>query len=249
MSVIEELLKLSHEIGREDRGLALLGEGNTSAKFSDDTYLVKASGTSLETLTEDDVVECHTAALVQLLEKKAMTDEQVNDALLAARVHPNAKKPSVEAVFHAWAMSLPGVRFAGHCHPVAVNQILCSPRAREFAENRMFADEIVCGGVASVFVPLTDPGLELAQVIRRETGEYVQKYERLPKVILLQNHGMISIGATWQSVLAAILMTEKAARVFVGAAQLGGPNFLSKKTVDRIATRPDELYRQRILNV
>ena len=36
-----------------------------------------------------------------MLEKDSLTDQQVDDALLAARVDPKAKKPSVEAVFHA----------------------------------------------------------------------------------------------------------------------------------------------------
>ncbi len=249
MSIVDDLLNLSHEIGREERGLALLGEGNTSARLSDDSYLVKATGTWLGTLREDEVVECRLSAVLPMLEKQAMSDSEIESALLASRVHSDGKKPSVEAVFHAWALSLPGINFVGHCHPIHVNQILCSPRARDFAENRMFADEIVCGGVASVFVPLTDPGLKLAQAIRQETSAYVKKYQCLPKVILMENHGVIAIGATASTVLGAILMTEKAAHIFIGAAQLGGPNFLPAKNVERIATRPDELYRQRLLAV
>ena len=38
--IIQDLLTLSHEIGREDRGLAMLGEGNTSARLSDETFAV-----------------------------------------------------------------------------------------------------------------------------------------------------------------------------------------------------------------
>ena len=63
-SVIEDLLTLSHEIGREDRGLALLGEGNTSARLTKDTYLVKASGSSLGTLRREDVVVSNAAILI-----------------------------------------------------------------------------------------------------------------------------------------------------------------------------------------
>jgi len=248
-SIVHDLLNLSHEIGRDDRGLALLGEGNTSAKLTDATYLVKASGTCLGTLREEDAVECRMAPMLALLDKEGLSDAEVDATLLASRVSGNAKKPSVESAFHAWAMSLPGIRFAGHCHPTAVNQILCSPRAREFAERRMFADEIVCEGIASAFVPLIDPGLALAQAIRRETAGFVKTYQRLPRVILMQNHGIIAIGPTWQSVLAAILMAEKAARIFVGAALLGGPLFLSDETVRRIAGRPDELYRQKVLSL
>lgn len=248
MTIVQDLINLSHEIGREDRGFAVLGEGNTSARLGDDTYLVKASGSSLGTLRADEVVECRMSSVLAMLERSEMSDEEINAALLDSRINGNGKKPSVEAVFHAWALSLPGVQFVGHCHPIHVNQILCSPRARDFAEHRMFADEIVCGGVASVFVPLTDPGLKLAQAIRTETDHYIKKYGCLPMVILMENHGIIALGATATSVLATLLMTEKAAHIFIGAALLGGPNFMSQATVSRIATRPDELYRQRLLN-
>ena len=82
----------------------------------------------------------------------------------------------------------------------------------------MFPDEIVCCGTASVFVPYTDPGLKLAQTIRRETEAFIKKHQRQPRVILMQNHGIITLGATRQAVLAAMLMAEKAAKIFVGAA-------------------------------
>ena len=247
--IIQDLLTLSHEIGREDRGLAMLGEGNTSARVSDDTFAVKASGTCLGALKAEDVVECRLAALLPLLEKESLTDQQIEDALMAARVDSKAKKPSVEAVFHACLLSLPGVKFVGHAHATSVNQILCSPRARDFAERRMFPDEIVCCSVASVFVPYTDPGLKLSQAIRRQTDAFIQKHQCQPRVILMQNHGLITLGATWQSVLSALLMAEKAAKVFVGAAALGGPVFMSEANVQRIAGRPDEAYRQRALKL
>jgi len=248
-TIIQDLLNLSHELGREDRGLAMLGEGNTSTRLTDDTFLVKASGTCLGTLKEDDVVECRMSALLPMLEKESLTDQQVDDALLASRVDQKAKKPSVEAVFHAWLLSLPGIKFVGHTHATAVNQILCSPRAQDFAVNRMFPDEIVCCSVASVFVPYTDPGLKLAQAIRSQTEAFIKQHQVQPRVILMKNHGIITLGATWQAVLSAMLMAEKSAKIFVGAAALGGPVFFSPENIARIAGRPDEAYRQRALKM
>ncbi len=246
---IDDLLTLSHELGREDRGLAMLGEGNTSLRLGPDTFAVKASGTCLGTLRKEDTVECRFSALLPLLERDSMTDQQVDDALMAARVDPRAKKPSVEAVFHAYLLSLPGINFVGHAHATTVNQILCSTRAGDFAERRMFPDEIVCCSTASVFVPYTDPGLKLSQTIRRQTEAFIKKHQRQPRVILMQNHGVITLGGTWQSVLSAMLMAEKAAKIFVGAAALGGPVFFTADNVARIAGRPDEAYRQRALNL
>jgi hypothetical protein len=43
MSIAEELVLLSRELGREDRQLAILGEGNTAADLGDGTFPVTAS--------------------------------------------------------------------------------------------------------------------------------------------------------------------------------------------------------------
>jgi rhamnose utilization protein RhaD (predicted bifunctional aldolase and dehydrogenase) len=248
-SLLHDLLTLSHEVGREDRGLAILGEGNTSVKLSDDTFLVKASGTCLGTLKEEDVVECRFSALLPLLDKEQMADEEMDNALLAARVDAKAKKPSVEAVFHAYFLSLPGVKFVAHSHATHVNQILCSPRAKDFANNRMFPDEIVLCGPCSVYLPYTDPGLKLSQAIRRQTEAFIKKHHRQPLVVLMQNHGIITLGKSWQAALYTMLMAEKAAKIFAGAAAMGGPVFFTDANVQRIASRPDEAYRQRALKM
>jgi hypothetical protein len=35
--------------------------------------------------------------------------------------------------FHAYLLSLPDINFVGHTHATYINQILCSPRAADFA--------------------------------------------------------------------------------------------------------------------
>ena len=246
---LNALLALSHELGAEHRELAILGEGNTSAKISGETFIVKASGSSLGTLAAGDVVECRFAPLLAMLERNDLTDEQIEEGLFGSRVDASAKKPSVEALFHASLLSLDGIGFIGHTHSVSVNQILCTARARDFATKRIFPDEIVCCGVESVFIPYTDPGLKLSQSIRTETAAFIQKHGAPPRVILLENHGIITLGASPQAVTAAMFMAKKAAAIFVGAASLGGPKFLSNADVDRIANRIDEHYRQRALKI
>jgi rhamnose utilization protein RhaD (predicted bifunctional aldolase and dehydrogenase) len=244
------MLKLSHELGREERKLAILAEGNTSARLSDRTFAVKASGACLASLGEADVCECRFDRLLPLLDAGSPGDPAVEGALLASRVDPGAKKPSVEAIFHAYLLTLPDVDFVGHTHPTIVNQLLCSRHARTFARRRLFPDEVVCCGMESVLVPYTDPGLKLAQAIRRAVVSHVRRLGRPPRVILLENHGLIALGATPGSVLAATLMGSKAAEVFAGAAAAAGtPRFLTKAQVLRIAGRPDEHYRQRVLGL
>ncbi len=246
---LEALIDLSHQLGREDRRLALLGEGNTSARVSDATFLVKASGSNLATLAGPNVTECRFDALLPLLAARGLSDAEIDDGLLAARVDPAAKKPSVEAIFHAYLLTLPGVNFVGHTHPTAVNQVLCSSLARTFARRRLFPDEVVCCGPESVYVPYADPGLKLAVAIRRAVVASARRLGRLPRIILLENHGFIALGSTPAAVLATTLMGNKAAEIFVGAHAVGRPRFMTAAQIARIAGRPDEHYRQKALGL
>jgi rhamnose utilization protein RhaD (predicted bifunctional aldolase and dehydrogenase) len=161
---VQSLLDLSHALGGERLRLAILGEGNTSLRLDADTFVVKASGSSLATLRPTELTTCRFDRLLPLLEARGATDADVDTTLLTARVDEADRKPSIEALFHAYLLTLPGVACVGHVHAIAVNQILCSPRAREFAERRACPDEIVMCGVESVFVPYAEPGLELSQL-------------------------------------------------------------------------------------
>ena len=244
---IAELLELGRALGREDRTLAILGEGNISAKLNDTRFAIKASGCLLATLTERDITVCDTARVLAILEQPNPTDEWIEAELLAARVDSNAKKPSLEAMFHATLLAFPGVHFVAHCHPLNVNRVLCSSRAQEFADYRLFPDHVVYCGARSVFVPYADPGLPLALEVARRTSKLRDEIGAVPQLILLENHGTIALGPTMQGTLACTLMAEKAAAIFAGAAAIDGPKFLTAKEVERIATRRDEAHRRRQL--
>ena len=243
------LLQLSHDLGREDRPFAILGEGNTSARMDGGRFAVKASGCSLGTLTGDDLTVCDQQKLLALFDATALDEDGMEAALLAVRVDAAAKRPSIEALFHAWLLTLDGVAFVGHAHPIACNQWLCSSRARELAVERIFPDEVVCCGPASVFVHYSDPGLPLALAIREATRAFIAEMGIVPRIILLENHGVIALGATPQAVMGAMLMAEKAAAIRLGAAALGGPIFLSAEQIASLAERRDEAYRQRQLRM
>jgi rhamnose utilization protein RhaD (predicted bifunctional aldolase and dehydrogenase) len=246
---IHALLDLSHDLGKEGRGLAILGEGNTSTRLDESTFAVKASGSSLSNLAESGVARCRIADVLNLFEREDASDEEVETTLLAARLNDADRKPSTEALFHAYLLTLPGIKFVGHTHPIAANALLCSPRAEDFAFKRLFPDEIVCCGAISVLVPYVDPGVPLARAIRDRVEAYRAAYERVPRLILLQNHGIIALGPTPQAVLATTLMTEKAASIHLGAASIGGPQFMTDEQVAYIAGWTAEHYRQKVLNL
>jgi len=246
---LRELVGLSRRVGGDPQAFAILGEGNTSTHSGDDSFWVKASGTSLAMATPGTFTECRRSILDSLWDSVSRDDAEVDQLLISSQVRKGGKKPSTEALFHAYLLSLPEVGWVVHTHPVAINGILCSPRAEEFAKQRTFPDEIVCCGDESVLVPYTDPGVPLAKAIRRQVETYRSRCQTLPRVILLQNHGLIAIGPTAGAVEATTRMAEKAARIFLGAASLGGPVFLPSEQVRRISGRPDEHYRQKQLNL
>jgi rhamnose utilization protein RhaD (predicted bifunctional aldolase and dehydrogenase) len=245
--IVSDLLSLSHEFGQG--GLVILGEGNVSARLSESTFLVKASGTSLGTLVEEHLTECRFDQLLSFFDDKPVSDAEVETALLAARVDPAGLKPSVETFFHAFLLSLPDVRFVGHTHPIAVNQILCTSHASDFSQQRQCPDEVVCCGPVSLLIPYVDPGLALAKEIRDELVSFQAQHGKLPRVILLKNHGVITLGSSVQAVRAAMLMTVKAAEIYVGAQQLGNMAHLPDNEVTRIESRQDEEYRRKMLRI
>ncbi|MSU35865.1 MAG: class II aldolase/adducin family protein [Pedosphaera sp.] len=242
---VKQLLALCHEIGREDRGLAVLAEGNCSARIDDAHFAIKASGCSLATLTAEDLTLCDTKKVLAMVDQMGLDGAELEKGLMNTRVDGKGKRPSIETAFHSWLLQLDDAQFVGHCHPLHCNMILCSHRAEEFATKRLFPDEVVCCGSQSVFVPYSDPGLTLAREIQARVLNFLRRsYGPPPRLILLQNHGIIAVGSSAMSVLATLMMAEKAARIFVGAASLGGPVFLPAHLTQRIGARPHEAHRQ-----
>jgi|LSQX01.3.fsa_nt_gb rhamnose utilization protein RhaD (predicted bifunctional aldolase and dehydrogenase) len=246
-SRLDTLVSLSQRLGQPELDYALLGEGNTSTRATDDTFYVKGSGYQLATIEAAGFAEVRFEEVLQLLEMEAVDDDTVRQTLAAARVCPQAPQPSVETLLHALLLRLPEVEFVAHTHPTAVNAILCSRQAAEAFSGRLFPDEIVCCGPRYVFIPLTDPGLMLARAVQEAVQEFITSEGQVPKVILMQNHGCLTLGPTVAAVENATLMLVKTARILSGTYALGGPQFLPPAFVERIQTRPDEKYREQLL--
>jgi rhamnose utilization protein RhaD (predicted bifunctional aldolase and dehydrogenase) len=248
-NILEQLIAMTRHLGDPALDYAILGEGNTSARAGDDTFWVKASGAEMRTIDAGGFVQVRFDRVLSMLEGGAggsLDDEQIKAGLLAARVDSAATaRPSVETVLHALALQVEGVEFVGHTHPTAVNAILCSAGAEEAVAGRLFPDEIVYCGPAPVYVPYTDPGLPLARAVRAGIDRHLDEHGAAPKVILMQNHGLIALGKTATEVERITAMYVKTARVLLGTFALGGPHFMTQAAATRIHTRPDELYRRR----
>lgn len=254
--ILQQLVTMSRNLGKPEKDLVILGEGNTSALNPDGTFWVKASGYQLPTIKADGFVRVSLERALAILQEDDLTDADIKARLLEARVDPETGRwpapntpirPSTETVFHALCLSLDDVAFVGHTHPVAINALACSRGFEEAFAGRLFPDEIVMCGLAPVLVPYTDPGIPLAREIRRRINAYIDTYGERPRVILMQNHGLVALGKTAEQVENITAMMVKTARILLGTYAAGGPHFLTAKQVDRIHTRPDEAYRRKLL--
>ena len=212
------------ELAREISDYTICGEGNVSVRVDDNSFLIKASGTSLHTLSDEDLTLCNTNG---------------------AQIELSHKKPSIETLFHAWIMkTFPEINFIAHTHPPHTTKILCSNQVYHFANHRWFPDQIVRNGIKSCVVPYAPPGQAILKLVERHVTQFVKYEGYFPKLILLQNHGIITASASKKDCAASTLMCEKSADIFIGAKLLGGVKFLTKQEVADVDTCPNENYRR-----
>lgn len=240
---------MSQYLGDISKGYAILGEGNTSARIDEDSLYIKASGTCLGAMKATDFLPVSISRVTRILDAKDATDTDVKDALRGSLLDSGeTRMPSVETMMHALLYAYPEYRFIGHTHPVATNGLLCSVHAETALSGRLCPDHIVVMGRATVFVPYVDPGLVLAREVRDRVRSFIERENELPKAIALQNHGLFALGPTAKAVMNITDMAEKMSHVLLGAYSAGGPSFMTASDIDRIATRPDEKYRQEKLD-
>lgn len=212
------------ELAKEISDYTICGEGNVSVRVGENTFLIKASGTSLHTLSEEDLTLCNTnGAQIELLHKK----------------------PSIETSFHAWIMkTFPDINFIAHTHPPHTNKILCSEAIYDFAKYRLFPDQIVRNGIKSCVVPYASPGKEILRLVEKYVSKFLDNEGYFPKLILLQNHGIITASTSKKNCVFSTLMCEKSAEIFIGAKLLGDVNYLTDQEVADVDTCPSENYRR-----
>jgi rhamnose utilization protein RhaD (predicted bifunctional aldolase and dehydrogenase) len=245
--LLQALVTLSHEVGREERHLAILGEGNTSANAGDGTFWVKASGSQLGAIAEDGFTQVKMDAILALVEREQMSQEEVQAIWPEVMVDPHQKRPSVETFLHALCLAEGGANWVAHTHPVSCNAILCSQLGAEPFMRAIFPDGIVVCGRYPAVVPYVDPGFDLAKAVRSELRRYQDAYGVSPKLLLMVNHGITALGKTMQEALNITRMADKWARTLIGAYTLGGPHFMPDAEAARIDNRLDEHYRRRQL--
>jgi rhamnose utilization protein RhaD (predicted bifunctional aldolase and dehydrogenase) len=244
-SPVDSLLWLAHELGREERALAILGEGNVSLPEDDKTFWVKASGSSLATLEANQVTHVSTDVILKALDQADLADSEVKGVLEDSRISPGAPLPSVETFLHAVALREGGAACVGHVHPVSVLGLVCAKGGMAAFQRHLFPDAIVVCGRHLATVPYLDPGLALARAFRESLHAFMGAHGHPPRVVLMENHGPVALGSSPKDVLNILLMLDKWARILTGTLTGGGPQYLPDTVSDRIDSRPDEHHRRK----
>ena len=184
--MLEDLVKISNKYGkREDCVIA--GGGNSSVKDENHIY-VKASGTTLATITADGFVKMNRRALAEMFnraysDKTEEREAEVLEDLLNARERSEyLKRPSVETSLH----DLLPQKYVLHLHPTAVNALSCA------REGEKYAREILGNNI--VWVAPTEPGWTLAVAVKKAVDSYRAEAGADANIIILANHG-IFVGA------------------------------------------------------
>ena len=189
---IKELIDVSRWYGQK-KEYVIAGGGNTS--FKDEKHLwIKASGINLGNIEENGFCVLDRAKLndipnQQFSNDSATREEQVKNALLNARIDPaSGLRPSVETSLH----NLFSYHFVVHTHMTLVNGLMCSNLAEQ-KSLEIFGAEVL-------YVPYSDPGYILFKIIAEKIAEYNVKFNRDPKVVLIQNHGIFVAADTVEEI-------------------------------------------------
>lgn len=175
---LEELQRRSRRIGA-DASLVVHGGGNTSTKTVERSHLgreravlrIKGSGSDLRTVELSDFPGLYLDDLLVLRERQAMTDEEMVDHLARCMVEPDAKRPSIETLLHAFIPA----RHVDHVHADAIVSLTNHVDATRAVREALGPDVAL--------VEYVRPGFELS----RRVADLVDA-----EAIVLAHHGLVT---------------------------------------------------------
>ncbi len=165
------------------------GGGNASCKHDGNKMAIKASGFTIGEITETagyadvDFIKIR-AYHTDVPENELEVREKESTPFTMSCVFPNAEgntlRPSVETGFHSLMK-----KYVMHTHPVYANVITCAAGGKELAD-KILAD------MDFVWIPYINPGFSLTLAIKDAIDAYEAEKGVFPKVIFLENHGLVT---------------------------------------------------------
>lgn len=213
MNVNENLIILGKQLSNYVVGF----EGNVSMKDKNGIH-IKASGSRLSEICNENIVSYD------------FEGNQINN---------HNKKGSMEISFHTYLLNKYDINYVAHTHPTNTLKIVCSDKLKHFAKQRLFPDQVIFNGIKSVVISYAKPGLKLTEQIKN----VLDSYDEPPKLILLEKHGIITLGKTIDKCIISTEICEKSAEIYLGVQRLGF-NCLSKYEIEDLINDEMEKYRE-----
>lgn len=183
MSELKEFIDISKYVG-ERYDLVQAGGGNTSVKTDDGKMYIKASGYLLSEIDNKkgfSIVNSKT--VLDILNDQnliSIEDKKIRDSEASRRIAEaiiEGDRPSIETFLHSLLY-----KYTSHVHAIAVNCV----SSRNDWQNLFKGIE-----KKALCIKYKTPGMELAVEMKKEIDLYVKNNVIKPKVIFLQNHGLI----------------------------------------------------------
>ncbi|TDD21715.1 L-ribulose-5-phosphate 4-epimerase [Nonomuraea diastatica] len=197
-------------------GLVVWTAGNVSGRIpGGDLFVIKPSGVSYDELTVENMVVCD----------------------LDGNLVEGAHSPSSDTAAHAYVYrNMPDVGGVVHTHSTYASAWAARGEAVPCVLTAM-ADEF--GGE----IPLGPFALIGDDSIGQGIVETLKGHRS--KAVLMQNHGVFSIGKDPKAAVKAAVMCEDVARTVHVARQLGEPLPIPQDDIDRLYDRYQNVYGQR----
>jgi len=196
-------------------GLVVWTAGNVSARVpSGDAFLIKPSGVSYPDLTPESMVLCD-------LDGAVLSGSLLPSSDTAAHAYVYRNRPDVGGVVHTHSTYATAWAARGESIPCVLTAM-----ADEFGGEIPVGPFALIGG--------DDIGRGIVSTLAGH---------RSPAV-LMQNHGVFTIGATARSAVKAAIMCEDVARTVHVARQLGEPIPIAPSDVDQLHARYQNVYGQ-----
>ena len=195
----EQTVAASRRLGR-DPFLVLHGGGNTSAKDRDFLW-AKASGYDLGGLSPEGLVQLRRSDLDGMLRRPELSDVEMMAGYEAATVETGRPAPTIEALLHH-ALPFPSVL---HTHADAIVAVTDTVHGLDLV-TELFGDEVVA-------VPYVMPGFDLARVV----PELWRSAGGRARAIVLQHHGLFTVGDTVEEALERHLRLVARAEAHIAA--------------------------------
>ncbi|GAB6109651.1 class II aldolase/adducin family protein [Fusibacter bizertensis] len=190
------------------------GGGNASSKTQDDVtkraiMRIKASGFLMSEVDENNGYSTINLLKVQQLIEAVsngsieIEDEKMqNEIMIEANL--SSLRPSIETYLHA----LLPQKHVLHLHSYVALLYASSHAFKEITEHQF--DTALNNEMDMLYVGYEKPGIKLAMALKEKLEQFQSIYHKMPRVIILQNHGIIYAANSLEEIDDSVMKSEAA---------------------------------------